>query len=141
MKKNDEWIFFLYYDDVNDTYWCTGDFCGRVPFYSEEISNLMDKYLQLRGELDELLGQCISIPYDDIDRYYNEGKIIFYNSEHTAFALDKGESEGAMKILNEMNSIYLHTEPDLFGVYSIESVNLDLYSEIVQYFDLKPQSY
>ena len=31
MKKGDEWIFFLYYDDINDTYWCAGDYTGRYP--------------------------------------------------------------------------------------------------------------
>ncbi len=35
MKKGDEWIFFLYYDDINDTYWCAGDYTGRYPVPAE----------------------------------------------------------------------------------------------------------
>ncbi len=35
MNKGDEWIFFLYYDDINDTYWCAGDYTGRYPVPAE----------------------------------------------------------------------------------------------------------
>ena len=31
MKKGEQWIFFLYYGEGSDSYWCAGDYTGRYP--------------------------------------------------------------------------------------------------------------
>lgn len=38
MNNGDEWIFFLYYDEVYDTYWCAGDYTGRYPVPSNDAT-------------------------------------------------------------------------------------------------------
>ncbi len=40
MKKGAEWIFFLYYDEIGDTYWCAGDYTGRYPVPDEKLCML-----------------------------------------------------------------------------------------------------
>ena len=46
MEKGDEWIFFLYYDDSNDTYWCSGDYTGRYPLPDDSLTAVCNEVNQ-----------------------------------------------------------------------------------------------
>lgn len=136
MSSGDEWIFFLTYDSSSETYRCTGDCCGRMPVFSGEVREKSEKYITLRAALDELLKSYESISYDEIENYSVNGKRIFYNSAHLPFAPDDADSEKASAILEEMESVRAGISPALFGVYDSESINLDLYSDAVSYFNM-----
>ena len=136
MYKDDEWIFFLYYDNENDTYWCAGDYCGRMPVFSGEIKDNAQKYIDLQIEYDELLRNNESISPEDIEAYINEGVKVFYGSEGSAFVLSESDTEKALNIREKMTRISSQIEPYSFGVYSIDDVKLDLYAQAVRYFNL-----
>ena len=136
MKKNDEWIFFLYYDKDNDTYWCTGDYCGRMPVYSDKIKEETQKYLQYRKDLDELLQQNKNISNDEIEKYNEEGTRVFFDSEAKAYVLTDNDTNKAIQILEDMESVRSKIDPATFGVYSTDEINLDLYAEAISHFNL-----
>lgn len=54
MEKGSEWIFFLYYDEKGDTYWCAGDYTGRYPVPNEKLRALCGR---LGDELETSLAQ------------------------------------------------------------------------------------
>lgn len=136
MKKNDEWIFFLYYDKDNDTYWCTGDYCGRMPVYNDKIKDETQKYIQYQKDLDELLQRNKNISNDEIEKYNEEGSIVFFDSQAKAYILSDDDANKAAPILEGMESVRSKIDPATFGVYSTDEINLDLYTKVIGHFKL-----
>lgn len=136
MEKNDEWIFFLYYDKDNDTYWCTGDYCGRMPIYNDKVKEETEKYTKYKKDLDELLQQNKSISNDEIEKYSEEGTRVFFDSEAKAYVLSDDDANKATQILEDMESVRSKIDPATFGVYSTDEINLGLYADVIGHFNL-----
>ncbi|MDD6058896.1 MAG: hypothetical protein PUB97_00765 [Ruminococcus sp.] len=74
MKKGDEWIFFLYYDESTDTYWCSGDYTGRYPVPDAELDSICKAYSAQTENNTDKASQTVQ-PDADVFGVYDKGLI------------------------------------------------------------------
>ena len=53
MEKGDRWIFFLYYDEIYDTWWCAGDYTGRYPILTDSLKDLCKNAKKSNQDMQE----------------------------------------------------------------------------------------
>lgn len=149
MKKGEEWIFFLYYDAVNDTYWCAGDYSGRYPLPEGAALEACKKAKKVRSEYEDWLNlqkDKIVVPAEKVgtesaNKVINE---LLGNEKAKLLSGDDGnvyyfEDEEALKKIEyfekSFKSCVDETDPAWFGVYENNDINLNLYNEIINTFD------
>lgn len=149
MKKGEEWIFFLYYDAVNDTYWCAGDYSGRYPLPEGAALEACKKAKKVRSEYEDWLNlqkDKIVVPAEKVgtesaNKVINE---LLENEKAKLLSGDDGnvyyfEDEEALKKIEyfekSFKSCVDETDPAWFGVYENNDINLNLYNEIINTFD------
>lgn len=149
MKKGEEWIFFLYYDAVNDTYWCAGDYSGRYPLPEGAALEACKKAKKVRSEYEDWLNlqkDKIVVPAEKVgtesaNKVINE---LLENEKAKVLSGDDGnvycfEDEEELKKIEyfekSFKSCVDETDPAWFGVYENNDINLNLYNEIINTFD------
>ena len=132
MEKGDEWIFFLYYDDENDTYWCSGDYSGRYPLPDSSLNTICKEINEIRNERDNFL-----------DGKQSDNNTPTSSSDYLYTAADGSEyvftnAEDIKKMTSFDDDISLAAEKitaDKFGVYDEELINIELYCDILDEYD------
>ena len=149
MKKGEKWIFFLYYDDVNDTYWCAGDYSGRYPLPESDVLKICKKVEKTKTEYAEWLttqkdkiivtskengteraGQLINEMLEK-----EKGKVLSDNFGNVYYFESDEELQKIDSYEKSLRSCVDEIDPSKFGVYDRNNINLNLYNEIINSFD------
>ena len=149
MKKGERWIFFLYYDDVNDTYWCAGDYSGRYPLPESDVLEICKKVEKTKTEYAEWLttqkdkiivtskengteraGQLINEMLEK-----EKGKVLSDNFGNVYYFESDEELQKIDSFEKSLRSCMDEIDPSEFGVYDRNNINLNLYNEIINSFD------
>ena len=149
MKKGEEWIFFLYYDAVNDTYWCAGDYSGRYPLPEGAALEACKKAKKVRSEYEDWLNlqkDKIVVPAEKVgtesaNKVINEllgnekAKLLSGDDGNVYYFEDEEELKKIEYFEKSFKSCVDETDPAWFGVYENNDINLNLYNEIINTFD------
>ncbi|MCM1334163.1 MAG: hypothetical protein NC084_00820 [Bacteroides sp.] len=136
MEKGTEWIFFLYYDEKGDTYWCAGDYTGRYPVPNEKISSVCARAVSVREERDQWLGEKKTIPESLIESKISEGGYVYTDIDGNHYELvERAEAEKAVDYVEQIYALTEELEASDFGVYERDQINLELYCDILEEFD------
>lgn len=149
MKKGEEWIFFLYYDAVNDTYWCAGDYSGRYPLPEGVALEACKKAKKVRSEYEDWLNlqkDKIVVPAEKVgtesankvitELLENEkAKVLSDDDGNVYYFKDEEELKKIEYFEKSFKSCVDETDPAWFGVYENNDINLNLYNEIINTFD------
>ncbi len=149
MKKGEEWIFFLYYDAVNDTYWCAGDYSGRYPLPESDVLEICKKVEKTKTEYAEWLTTqkdkiIVTSKENGTERarqLINEmlekekGKVLSDNFGNVYYFESDEELQKIDSVEKSLRSCVDEIDPAWFGVYENNDINLNLYNEIINTFD------
>ena len=149
MKKGERWIFFLYYDDVNDTYWCAGDYSGRYPLPESDVLEICKKVEKTKTEYAEWLTTqkdkiIVTSKENGTERarqLINEmlekgkGKVLSDNFGNVYYFESDEELQKIDSFEKSLRSCVDEIDPSKFGVYDRNNINLNLYNEIINTFD------
>ena len=149
MKKGEKWIFFLYYDDVNDTYWCAGDYSGRYPLPESDVLEICKKVEKTKTEYAEWLTTqkdkiIVTSKENGTERarqLINEmiekekGKVLSDNFGNVYYFESDEELQKIDSFEKSLRSCVDEIDPSKFGVYDRNNINLNLYNEIINSFD------
>ncbi len=149
MKKGEEWIFFLYYDAVNDTYWCAGDYSGRYPLPESDVLEICKKVEKTKTEYAEWLTTqkdkiIVTSKENGTERarqLINEmlekekGKVLSDNFGNVYYFESDEELQKIDSFEKSLRSCVDEIDPSKFGVYDRNNINLNLYNEIINTFD------
>lgn len=149
MKKGEEWIFFLYYDAVNDTYWCAGDYSGRYPLPEGAVLEACKKAKKIRSEYadwlnlqkDKIVVPAGKVGTESANKVINEllenekAKLLSGDDGNVYYFEDEEELKKIEYFEKSFKSCVDETDPAWFGVYENNDINLNLYNEIINTFD------
>ena len=149
MKKGEEWIFFLYYDAVNDTYWCAGDYSGRYPLPEGAVLEACKKAKKIRSEYadwlnlqkDKIVVPAEKVGTESANKVINEllenekAKLLSGDDGNVYYFEDEEELKKIEYFEKSFKSCVDETDPAWFGVYENNDINLNLYNEIINTFD------
>ena len=149
MKKGEEWIFFLYYDAVNDTYWCAGDYSGRYPLPEGAVLEACKKAKKVRSEYadwlnlqkDKIVVPAEKVGTESANKVINEllenekAKLLSGDDGNVYYFEDEEELKKIEYFEKSFKSCVDETDPAWFGVYENNDINLNLYNEIINTFD------
>ena len=149
MKKGEEWIFFLYYDAVNDTYWCAGDYSGRYPLPEGAALEACKKAKKVRSEYadwlnlqkDKIVVPAEKVGTESANKVINEllenekAKLLSGDDGNVYYFEDEEELKKIEYFEKSFKSCVDETDPAWFGVYENNDINLNLYNEIINTFD------
>lgn len=136
MEKGDQWIFFLKYDDINDTYWCSGDYSGRYPVPNEALKKVCDKVITVRNERSEWLSNKEMISAFQAEEYTNKNKYVYATNEGIFYSFESNADLEKMISYNEkIDSLTKEINAADFGLYKNELINLELYCDILAQYD------
>ena len=139
----------MYYDAVNDTYWCAGDYSGRYPLPEGAALEACKKAKKVRSEYadwlnlqkDKIVVPAEKVGTESANKVINE---LLGNEKAKLLSGDDGnvyyfEDEEALKKIEyfekSFKSCVDETDPAWFGVYENNDINLNLYNEIINIFD------
>lgn len=135
MEKGAEWIFFLYYDEIGDTYWCAGDYTGRYPVPNEKILSVCDRIERVTEERDQWLSEKETIPDSLVEEKINDGNYVYANVNGVNYLLtEKADTEKAAAYNERVRALAQELEASEFGVYE-NLINLELHCDILKRFD------
>ncbi|SDA28958.1 hypothetical protein SAMN02910447_02978 [Ruminococcus sp. YE71] len=114
MQKGDIWVFFLNYDEVNDTYWCEGDFTGRYPLPDETMRSKANEYKNAVLKYEELLSET-------------ENKLS-----------SSDQQKEADSYISKINEICGSVTPEEMGLIDNENLNLKfaLFSDLITKYEI-----
>lgn len=136
MEKGAEWIFFLYYDEIGDTYWCAGDYTGRYPVPNEQILSVCDRVMSVTEERDQWLSEKETIPDSLVEAKISDGNYVYTDIDGINSVLpEKTEAEKAVAYNERVWSLEQELEASDFGVYEKDLINIELYCDILDQFD------
>jgi hypothetical protein len=149
MKKGEEWIFFLYYDAVNDTYWCAGDYSGRYPLPESDVLEACKKAKKVRSEYadwlnlqkDKIVVPAEKVGTESANKVINEllenekAKLLSGDDGNVYYFEDEEELKKIEYFEKSFKSCVDEIDPAWFGVYENNDINLNLYNEIINTFD------
>lgn len=131
MNKGDKWIFFLYFDEVSNSYWCSGDYTGRYPLPDEKILSVCSEVSEILEERSSWITESLEGSETGGDRKMSieaDGKIYHLTKEsdvEKCISLDKRMRECVEKL-----------SADEFGVYDKYNINLELYCDILDEYGI-----
>lgn len=136
MNQGDRWIFFLIYDELGDTYWCTGDCDGRYPLPDEEITELCQEAMAIMKARDSLLAGQEKISAVQAEEKLENGDYVYTGLDGTNYSLSKQGAEAVRSLVLDFQEIKDQLDGETFGVYDQSLVNLQLYCDILNTYDL-----
>lgn len=136
MEKGAEWIFFLYYDEIGDTYWCAGDYTGRYPVPNEQILSVCDRFTGVTEERNQWLSEKETIPDSLVEEKINDGNYVYANINGVNYLLsEKADMEKAAVYNERVRALEQELEASDFGVYEKDHINIELYCDLLERFD------
>ena len=131
MEKGDEWIFFLYYDDSNDTYWCSGDYTGRYPLPDDSLTAVCNEVNQIREERENWLsGKQTDVTANANNDY------VYTSVDGSEYSFTAQADIDKVKSFDERISSSLgEVDASDFGVYEKNLINIELYCDIINQYD------
>ncbi len=136
MNEGEQWIFFLYYDDINGTYWCAGDYSGRYPVFNEELEQICEKANKIIDGRDKWLNSKKQLSESQISVWAENEGIVYTTSDATNYGLTSQDIDTLMSFDQELEAIQATVSPSAFGVYEKDAVNLELYCDILERYKL-----
>lgn len=137
MNESDEWIFFLYYDKVYDTYWCAGDYTGRYPVPNEKILHICGKVANIVNERNEWLDTKEKISDSQAQSRIMNDDYVYTDASGINYLLQsKEEAEIVMSFNNEISVYANEFKASDFGLYEKDLINIELYCDILEAFNL-----
>ena len=118
MRKGDDWLFFLSYDEDNDTYWCEGDYTGRYPLPDESLRMKANEYRKIVSEYENF---CTEI-YGDSSSY----------------ELTSDQQKIVDEYISKLTRICESVSPEEMGLIDRENLNFKfaLYSDLIYKYDI-----
>ncbi|MCL2019862.1 MAG: hypothetical protein FWG70_08915 [Oscillospiraceae bacterium] len=140
MNKGDQWIFFFGGDKEGSSYWLTGDYTGRYPIPNERLSEICTRVSAINSELQEWLfaNSKLITSSEELETLIEKGEYIYFSSDgENSYHISSQEQWNQLYvILSEVEKYRSEINPLEFGVYENSSINLWLYSDILEYFSL-----
>lgn len=133
MNKGDKWIFFLSYDDTNDTYWVEGDTSGRFPLPEGDIAVLYERASAITEQRGAYLATADKLSADETPP---DGAYIYPAEDGGMYLLTEEEMNTVIGYEMQLQALRDEASAEAFGVYDNESINLSLYCEIVEKYGL-----
>lgn len=131
MNMNEEWIFFLYYDETNDTYWCSGDYTGRYPLPEKLGVETLDEMKRIINEREEWAKGKEKLTTDEIEAWYENGGMVHFADDGAFYGITSEESATYIGYEAELQALRDQIELSDFGVYESGNINLSLYNSII----------
>lgn len=147
MKKGESWIFFLRYNEENETYWCVGDYSGRYPVPNDELFEIRDRVKEIKKPLSRVLTGEKEISRSQAEKIIasNEriqrdigGKDIspdylYEASDGRLYQISESmDKEAIMNIYSKIDECRAELKPETFGVFDQSKINLELYCDILE---------
>lgn len=137
MKEADEWIFFLYYDKVYDTYWCAGDYTGRYPVPNEEILHIYENVKNIVNKRNEWLDTKEKIADSQVESTMMNDDYVYTDASGINYLLhSKEEADIVMSFNDEISLCADGLKASDFGLYEKDLINIELYCDILEAFHL-----
>ena len=149
MKKGENWIFFLKYNESNDSYWCAGDYSGRYPLPNDDLLELCNKVKEIKRPLLEVLTNEKEVSHSQADKIieYNEeqqkaGKressdFLYEASDGRVYQISESkDKEIIADVYSKIDECRAELDPSVFGVYDTKVINLELYCDILDRYVL-----
>lgn len=133
MNKGDKWIFFLSYDEQNNTYWVEGDTSGRYPLPEGDIAELYKETLAVIRQRDAFLNTAQKISADEMPP---ENAYLYLDANGGIYALNEDEINTVVSYEMQLQEIRDGASAEEFGVYDNQSINLPLYCAIIDKYGL-----
>ncbi len=137
MNKGEQWIFFLYYDEENDTYWCSGDFTGRYPVPDDDIKSICKTVTEITEERSKWLSSKTKLSESEVNQVLNKDGYVFTDSQGINYQLnEKSDIDTIQAFNNRITACIDELDASKFGVYDTSSINIELYCEIISSYGL-----
>jgi hypothetical protein len=136
MNMNEEWIFFLYYDEMNKTYWCSGDYTGRYPLPDKLGDDMIQDFKSIIAEREEWVKSKKKLTADEIESWYESGGMVYPAEDGTFYGIAAEESATLIGYETELQELRGKINSDDFGVYKNDSINLSLYNSIINKYSI-----
>lgn len=137
MEKGQQWIFFLFYDDINNTYWVSGDYTGRYPVPDDKLISICDAVSDLRNKRSEWLQTRKKVSDSKVEEKLQNNDTVYTDSDWSNYALDSDDVETLRSYDIQIQSYREKIDPAEFGVYDKNNINIELYCDVLEMFDLK----
>ena len=150
MKKGESWIFFLRYNEENETYWCVGDYSGRYPLPNEELLELCNKVKEIKKPLNKILTEekelsrsqteMIIESYEEDQRgkgsSENSPDYLYESSDRSIYRIsDDGDKKEIANVYSKIDECRAEIMPETFGVFDQNKINLELYCDILEKYE------
>lgn len=129
MNKGEQWIFFLSYDEINETYWCTGDYTGRHPVPNEKIISICDDASSLIKERNEILNTKERISDSQLE---SSNEYVYTDLNGINYCLQTNEeAEKVISMDNKILACKNKLKASNFGLFRQNLINIELYCDIL----------
>ncbi len=132
MNRGDRWIFFLSYDEQNETYWCTGDCDGRYPLPTGEMGELYEA----ASEVTKACDNWVKAKGKPFSGELSEGEYMTMMQNGEMYIVPKEQGARFLEYQKQLYTLRDGVDTALFGVYDTENINLPLYCAMVEKYSI-----
>lgn len=135
MQSGDRWIMFLYKGDNSGTYWCAGDSSGRYPLPNDGLDAAVCAVQSIADGRGEIFAEHTPLSESEMDAAAESGLYIMPN-DGEFYALNAQELEQYLAIEERIAQETGNISPEDFGVYESADIDLMLYNDILEKYEL-----